>query len=655
MRRQATGRSALMRASLAALLLFLALAVTGCSIATSGGYAGSDVGTTTPTGEKGSWAVYWYCCGSDLESQSGAATEDISEMLSADVGSDVKVVLETGGTSYWRNNVMDPDVIQRYEYGGTSLNKVDEQPQADMGDPSTLSSFLRYCKTNYPADHTMLVLWDHGGGSVAGACFDENYDYDSLTLPELDQAIGSVYSDGSKLDVVGMDTCLMATLDNANVMKKYASYLVASEEVEPGNGWDYDRTLAALGQDPSMSAETLAKTACDAFEQGCEDSGTDKSITMSVTDLSQVDGLVSAVNGMGKEVLTAAAKNSKVVGQFGRRARASVNFGGNNASSGYANMVDLGDLMRKAQDLVPSSDQQVLEALGKAVIYQVRGPYRKQASGLSTYYCYDGDEQNAAAYAQVAASPVYANFIRYSLGEDVTGDVQGDTGVETGQIQGFSQTPALTISDDQHIQMTLDPSSLDSVASVTFNLIYVDEANDEMLVLGTDDDIDADWDAGVFKDNFRGVWGSMDGHYASLTLSDEGDDTNTYTVPIKLNGTSTNMVVSYDFTTSSYSIIGVEDSIDQNTGMAGKTTKKLARGDQIVLVSDAVSLSDTSQVIEYDSDPITYTGPDQFTEIDLYDGQYAYQYTVTDTTGKQTNSDYAFIDYENGVATRRLG
>jgi hypothetical protein len=60
-------------------------------------------------------------------------------------------------------------------------------------------------------------------------------------------------------------------------------------------------------------------------------------------------------------------------------------------------------------------------------------------------------------------------------------------------------------------------------------------------------------------------------------------------------------------------------------------------------------------VIEYDSDPITYTGPDQFTEIDLYDGQYAYQYTVTDTTGKQTNSDYAFIDYENGVATRRLG
>ena len=29
------------------------------------------------------WAVYWYLCGSDLESQYGCATEDLSEMLEA--------------------------------------------------------------------------------------------------------------------------------------------------------------------------------------------------------------------------------------------------------------------------------------------------------------------------------------------------------------------------------------------------------------------------------------------------------------------------------------------------------------------------------------------------------------------------------------------
>lgn len=92
-----------------------------------------------------------------------------------------------------------------------------------MGDPATLKDFLKYGEENYQADHKMLLFWNHGGGSVSGVSFDENYDADSLTLDELSQAMKEVYGDKKALEVVGFDTCLMATLDTANVFQKYAA------------------------------------------------------------------------------------------------------------------------------------------------------------------------------------------------------------------------------------------------------------------------------------------------------------------------------------------------------------------------------------------------------------------------------------------------
>lgn len=54
------------------------------------------------------WAVYWYLCGSDLESQYGCATEDLSEMLEVSLPENVTVVVETGGATEWQNETVDP-------------------------------------------------------------------------------------------------------------------------------------------------------------------------------------------------------------------------------------------------------------------------------------------------------------------------------------------------------------------------------------------------------------------------------------------------------------------------------------------------------------------------------------------------------------------
>ena len=189
-----------------------------------------------------SWAVYWYLCGSDLESENGAATADLMEMLEVELPENVSVVIQTGGASSWDNDTVSPNVIGRYLYDVNGFQQIDEQPQANMGEAQTLADFLSFCESNFPAEHKVMIFWNHGGGSVSGAAFDENYDNDSLTLDEMYSAFSLVYDliDGeTPFEVVGFDTCLMATIDTAYAFSDIAKYLVASEELEPGCGWNY--------------------------------------------------------------------------------------------------------------------------------------------------------------------------------------------------------------------------------------------------------------------------------------------------------------------------------------------------------------------------------------------------------------------------------
>ncbi|MBQ3336937.1 MAG: clostripain, partial [Selenomonadaceae bacterium] len=51
------------------------------------------------------WVIYWYVCGTDLETESGAASADIQELLEVPLPPNVKVVAQTGGTNQWQNNV----------------------------------------------------------------------------------------------------------------------------------------------------------------------------------------------------------------------------------------------------------------------------------------------------------------------------------------------------------------------------------------------------------------------------------------------------------------------------------------------------------------------------------------------------------------------
>ena len=303
--------------------------------------AGTAADNTTDNGdialEDGSWAVYWYLCGSDLESNGGFATNDLSELMEVELPENVNVVIETGGSAVWQNDLMDADKLQRWLYNSEGLQLVDEQPSASMGEAQTLADFLSFAKENYPAEKTAVVFWNHGGGSVTGAAFDEIYGYDSLTLDEMYQAFSSVWNPSMEkqpLELIGFDTCLMATVDVAYTFADLAHYLVASEETEPANGWYYSQWVGTLAQNPSMNGEELGKVICDAYYAGCEEVGTQDNTTLSLTDLTKVQTLLDAYDTFGAEALAAACTDPGFFSQFGRVAAQSENYGGNTKEQG---------------------------------------------------------------------------------------------------------------------------------------------------------------------------------------------------------------------------------------------------------------------------------------------------------------------------------
>ena len=237
-----------------------------------------------------------YIIGSDLESQSGMATMDLNEILHADLGNEnLNIVVETGGTRRWQNNVMSSRNIERWSATSRGLQRLETLKSAAMTKPETLASFIQFAAKQAPADRYMLILWDHGGGSVTGYGRDELYTSDTMTTNEVAKALKA---GGVKFDFVGFDACLMATLENAIAIEPYADYFIASEESEPGTGWYYTNWLSDLSANTSTPTLQLGKRILDDFTSKSQGQtsyyGYGSQTTLSMIDLAELKGTIPA-------------------------------------------------------------------------------------------------------------------------------------------------------------------------------------------------------------------------------------------------------------------------------------------------------------------------------------------------------------------------
>lgn len=222
------------------------------------------------------------------------------------------------------------------------LNK-DNNQKLDSGNPQTLIDFCSWTIANFPADEYLIDLWNHGTGPAdrgyrifnpsalfvlnpnnlmleldrsvtyfgaaeanheerpRGICFDETY-RSYLDNQKLQYALDTICKQalrGRKISILGMDACLMATIEIGDLAERYADYLVASQEVELGPGWRYDRILSLFqNANSNYSKAELAQHMVRAYHETY--SKITKDFTLSAVDLNKIGPIKDNINQVAK-------------------------------------------------------------------------------------------------------------------------------------------------------------------------------------------------------------------------------------------------------------------------------------------------------------------------------------------------------------------
>lgn len=186
------------------------------------------------------------------------------------------------------------------------------QPVQELIDSAT------WMKTKFPADHYAITLWNHGSGvedkslkvsrlwveipgvdraelKQRGILYDDSQNT-YVTTPQLGTAFNQIAANlGKKIDVIGMDACLMAMIEIAYEIKDSSKFFVGSQEIEQGEGWPYSLFIRPLTTNPSLfDAKTLANTIARVY--GVYYQTADTSHTQSAIDLSKIVSLKNNIN-----------------------------------------------------------------------------------------------------------------------------------------------------------------------------------------------------------------------------------------------------------------------------------------------------------------------------------------------------------------------
>lgn len=340
-----------------------------------------------------------YLCGSDLESQGGAATKDLVEIVMAEGNENLNIVVETGGAKRWANNYMNPDLNQRWQVKDNDLFLLESTEARDMSKGGTLSDFISFSAENFPADRYLLVLWDHGGGTVDGYAYDERFgNYSMMSLSEMDEALDDA---GVAFDMLGFDCCLMSTAEIAFMAEKYADYMIASQRVEPGNGWYYTPWIDALSLNTSIPTEELGKVIVDGFIEECKDGYYGHELTLAVTDLTYIPELFDTMYDFFSKSQAGLAEGDTFVST----SRA---LGNSRAMQDKYDLVDMAFLIESMD-----GSEELLNKFNQCVVYN--GTTIENHNGLCLYFPYTNLNQVGDALTiceQIGIDESYRNFIK---------------------------------------------------------------------------------------------------------------------------------------------------------------------------------------------------------------------------------------------------
>lgn len=249
---------------------------------------------------------------------------------------------------------MSDQVTRRYhlsQSGDLHTDCIAELTETNTGDPQALLDFILWATHTYPAQHYALVLWNHGSGwkdediyqaaqrlgldshiprgnlrsvssgkasralfrttldqivieSTQRAILYDDNSADFLDNQEMSQVLRQANAHiGQPIDLLGFDACLMNMLEVDYQVRKTCRVVVGSQEVEPGDGWPYDRILQRLAATPDVVAEKLGTIIVESYIDYYRTEHPTLAVTQSAVSVGNLAALNQAVDRMAQALL----------------------------------------------------------------------------------------------------------------------------------------------------------------------------------------------------------------------------------------------------------------------------------------------------------------------------------------------------------------
>lgn len=337
----------------------------------------------------------------------------------------------------------------------------DESLSSEMGyhPRQELVDGMQWVVNRYPALHYALILWNHGSGVEdysPGSRQQRRYYSKWLQLigssPETQTERGVLYDDsqgtcltnsemsdalrdikgiiGRNLDILGMDACLMAMFEIAYEVKDFVDYFVASQELEPGEGWEYTSMFNALTTMPTITPAQLAKTIVTGYARYYRKRGDTPDFTMSAFDLSQVAALDTALSRIISMLNECKKLDPQGVKSIVRKARVA------SLEMDVKEYIDMGTFLselakrfgdksskkepalrkrlayNKSTKFLRSALFSGLTQINNLIIGNATGPLRARARGVSIYYPAKGAIHSSYRQTAFAQNSNWINFLK---------------------------------------------------------------------------------------------------------------------------------------------------------------------------------------------------------------------------------------------------
>ena len=375
--------------------------------------------TQIPSRARGEWTlIFYFAADNDLED---VELNDLEELTRLEEDAQVHILALVDRSPLGDNNegysnravanLANWSHAKLLDVQHDKLTELDDWGRLNMADPQTLRRLLTVAQERYPASRYGLFLVDHGQG-WQGICGDDGAPraHDALDPSELQTALKTLQA---PLDFLGLDACLMSSLEVYLACAPYAHALVASQDSLPGQGLDYLEALRQLRGKPKSDGLQLGRWFLEAHRSSLKNDQQESArLQLALLDGRDYADLAAAWKELG-EALKPLAKKEWLALAKARAAAQSFQIEGVGVGG---EVEDMGQLLQQIRQRVPSLSALTVrteEQLERVVVEQVRGQFRQSCSGISV--CFPALAENLSEEYRAQAEdlmPEWVDFLR---------------------------------------------------------------------------------------------------------------------------------------------------------------------------------------------------------------------------------------------------